>query len=132
MNRLLTVIMCGLVMTGLLLVLPTPDAEGIPTRDPDIRPVVNIPENGGRYQKELGLHVNVTLFNDGDDMGSSKGNLTLVISYLETGEKVSANFFPIQFSGLGMGGRMDRQSRVDGETGQSAEGEHLDQLHLQV
>jgi len=103
MNRLLTVIISGLVIAGLLLVLPIPVSDSIPTRDPDIRPVVNIPENGGRYQKEMGLHVNVTLFNDGDNMGSSTGNLTLFISNLETGKKVPTNFFPIQFSGIDTG-----------------------------
>jgi hypothetical protein len=104
MNRLLTVIICGLVMAGLFMVIPPLDGESIPTRDlPDIRLVVNVPENGGSYQKELGLRVNVTLFNDGDDMGSSTGNLSLVLTNLETGQKVPFNFLPIQFSGIGPG-----------------------------
>jgi hypothetical protein len=47
--------------------------------------------------------VNVTVFNDGADMGTTTGNLTLILTNLENGEKVNFNFFPIQFSGLGSG-----------------------------
>ncbi|MGA1793315.1 MAG: carboxypeptidase-like regulatory domain-containing protein [Thermoplasmatota archaeon] len=104
MYRLRSFLLVCVLMAMVVVVVPAPDPEGAPTRDsPDLRPVVNIPENAGRYKKEDGLRVNVTLYNDGADMGTSKGNLSLVIFNLETGEKVPYNFFPKQFTGIASG-----------------------------
>ncbi|MBN1390911.1 MAG: hypothetical protein JXA22_09760 [Candidatus Thermoplasmatota archaeon] len=104
MKRLLSIFLCGLILSGLLAVLHSPDLEGAPTGEPsDLRPVVNVPENNGRYKKEEGLRVNVTLYNDGADMGATSCNLSLSIYNLETGQKVPFNFLTKQFSGLALG-----------------------------
>ncbi|MGA1819823.1 MAG: hypothetical protein ACMUHU_02320 [Thermoplasmatota archaeon] len=108
MNRLRPILLVCLLVAMVFVVVPAPEAEGAPTRDsPDLRPVVNVPENAGRYRKEDGLRVNVTLHNDGADMGTSTGNLSLVIYNLETGEKVPFNFFPKQFTGIPSGSSQD-------------------------
>ncbi|MBN1539071.1 MAG: carboxypeptidase regulatory-like domain-containing protein [Candidatus Thermoplasmatota archaeon] len=104
MNRLLSLILCGAIITYGLVALCETGIESAPAREaPDLRPVVNVPENNGRYKKEDGLRVNVTLFNDGADMGMTSGNLSLIIYNLATGEKVPSSFFPKQFSGIGAG-----------------------------
>jgi len=104
MKRLHSILLVCLLLAAVVIIVPFPHTESAPTRDaPDLRPVVNIPENGGRYKKEEGLRVNVTLYNDGADMGTTNGNLSLVIYNLETGEKVPSNFFPKQFTGIASG-----------------------------
>ncbi|MGA1866009.1 MAG: carboxypeptidase regulatory-like domain-containing protein [Thermoplasmatota archaeon] len=104
MNRLLSLILCVVILASGLVLLCEPGMESAPTREaPDIRAIVNVPENNERYKKEDGLRVNVTLHNDGADMGSTSGNLSLIIYNLETGEKVPFSFFPKQFTGMDAG-----------------------------
>lgn len=67
---------------------------------PDLRVEINIPENGERYQKELGLRVNVTVFNDGEPMSQLGANLTMTIRTLED-DIIVHSTLPRPFNGLG-------------------------------
>ncbi|MEA3559980.1 MAG: carboxypeptidase-like regulatory domain-containing protein [Candidatus Thermoplasmatota archaeon] len=87
MGRYVVLMVCALLFSlpAIGLAISAPDITKSRGLGPDLRVVINVPENGGRYQKELGLYVNVTVFNDGDDMGLNSANLTMIIKTLDDG-----------------------------------------------
>jgi len=104
MRQLHTFAVCLLLFTGGLYLLSDHGAHGGPLlpEKPDLLVTINTPENGGRYQAELGLKVNVTVKNNGLDMGTSRGNLSLIIRSLYSGEAVKT-WIPIPFTGIASG-----------------------------
>ncbi|MGA1848263.1 MAG: Ig-like domain-containing protein [Thermoplasmatota archaeon] len=108
MRQLHTFAVCLLLLTGGLLLIQDHGASRAPFAPdrPDLVVTINTPENGGRYQAELGLKVNVTLENIGLDMGSSRGNLSLIVRSQSTGEIVKS-WIPIPFTGIKEGESID-------------------------
>ncbi|MFW3146596.1 MAG: carboxypeptidase regulatory-like domain-containing protein [Thermoplasmatota archaeon] len=70
---------------------------------PDLMVVLNIPLDGGSYQKELGLYPNVTVTNIGDPMGPEGANVSVIVRTIETPSQNVYTTIPVPVSGLGSG-----------------------------
>ncbi|MFO8051151.1 MAG: carboxypeptidase-like regulatory domain-containing protein [Thermoplasmatota archaeon] len=103
MRWFVVLMLCVLALAAPLSALSVhEDRGGKVWAGPDLGVEINVPENGGRYQKEKGLSVNATVKNHGEDMAQIGANISMKIKTLEDGIVIHSTI-PRPFSGLGSG-----------------------------
>lgn len=106
MRRIISIFLLVSLVLGSLVLFQEADSTEELTRNGyvDVLPVMNLPAEGGSYQTEYGLVVNVTIKNIGTELANETGRVSMVVKNKNTGQIVHTGFTQT-FTNISSGGQ---------------------------